>query len=207
MRIFNSKMGFTLAELVVSMAIISIMAAILLGSRNQYNERLALKNETYKVVLYLRQAQVYSMGVKGGGSPVTFNTSYGVHFRRDEPTQFRFFTDQNGDGKFPNDNSEINEIISLSNNVTFDMNMPKMGCTTKNGAIWRCYGPQGGLRQISITFKRPSSSAMIKFLTQGGDDTDPGEYNPPITIYLKSQTGLGSSIKVDSTGVVAVVGI
>ncbi|MEK9185548.1 MAG: type II secretion system protein [Patescibacteria group bacterium] len=194
MKIENSKLkinfGFTLAELVVSMAIISIMAAVLLGNRNQYSERLILKNETYNTVLYLRQAQVYSLGVKAGGSPAIFNTSYGALFNMAESNQFKFFTDANFDGKFQT--SEINNNISLKDGVVLQKVCMAATCSP------------GSLSKIAVTFKRPNSAAILKGLNSSDDDLG---LSPPTAIYLISKTGLISTIKVDTSGGISIIGI
>lgn len=198
MKFSTSNSGFTLAELVVSIFIISVVATILLGNRNQYNERLILKNETYRVTLFVRQAQVYSLGVKAGGSPATFNTSYGVHFDTNNTNQFIFFTDENADSKFQS--AEANEIILFQNGITI-----QKVCLLLPSENPKCSTDDVNVRKMVITFKRPDSAAVVKVLNNG--DNEISALNPPATIYLISKTGLISSIKVDSTGVIAVLGI
>jgi prepilin-type N-terminal cleavage/methylation domain-containing protein len=188
--------GFTLVEMLVTLSIIAILATVFLGNRTNYSERLSLKNQTYIVALALRQAQVYSLGVKGNGSPATFNTSYGVHFDSAYPSnEFRFFTDQNGNGAF--DSVEPSETMILANGVILS------SVCGNNGA--NCYSTSGSFKKMSITFKRPQSAAIIKFMTNGGTKT-PG-VNPPAVINLRSQTGILSSIKVESTGGISIQGI
>ena len=180
------------------MAIISIMAAMLLGNRNQYSELLILKNETYKAVLFVRQAQVYSLGVKAGGSSSTFNTSYGVYFDTSAVSQFKFFTDENGNGKW--DTGEANENVPLQNGVEI-----QKICLELN-QLDKCYPiGTGQVRKAVITFKRPSAEAIVKGLNTADNVIPP--LTAPAFIFLKSKTGLISSITVDSTGVIAVVGI
>jgi len=198
MKFPTSKSGFTLTELVVSIAIISVIATILLGSRNQYSERLILKNETYNSILYIRQAQVYSLGVKASGSPATFNTSYGIYFEISYPNQFIFFTDENADGKFQS--TEANEIILLKNGITIQ----KL-CLYLPPGTEECYPPGGGLRKVAVTFRRPNSSAKVLGLNSANNVIS--ALDPPALVYFISKSGLSSSVKVDSTGVIAVLGI
>lgn len=193
---FRKNRGFTLVELLVCISIIAVLAVVLLGNRSRYSERLILKNQTYNMALYLRQAQVYSLAVKGSGSPTTFSTSYGVHFSADNPpNQFKFFTDENGNDRF--DGGEQNEDITLSNNITIQ------SVCGNNGSD--CYATTGNFQMMSITFKRPASAARMRFMNYGGNLT--GGVNPPAVITLRSQTGLTSSIKVDSTGGISIQGI
>jgi prepilin-type N-terminal cleavage/methylation domain-containing protein len=200
LKIKNSNQGFTLVELLVCISIITVLAAVLLGNRSRYSERLILKNQTYNMALYLRQAQVYSLGVKGSGSPTTFNTPYGVYFENTVTNQFIFFTDENTDGKFQT--TETNEVVPLSNGVSIQK---ICGMEDDEDDEEKCGNP---LKRITVTFKRPSPAALIRFLNNvgvnGGNDIN--SIYPPAIIYLVSQTGLVSSTTISASGAISIQG-
>ncbi len=197
-----NKRGFTLMEMLIVLGIIVVIFTVLLTSNKKYSEKLNLKNQTYNALLMLRQAQVYSLGVKAGGTPATFNASYGVSFNMSSPGQFVFFTDENNNGKYEGpgcqgecgDNEQAS-VYPLLNNVTI-----QKVCGIYNNSE-QC-SPQSSLQNVDITFKRPRSEASIKFIkTDGSFDLT---LLPPATVYFISQTGLISSIKVDATGGVSI---
>ena len=189
-----SKRGFTLVELIVSIALITVLSGILLGSRRQFADKLNLKNQTYNVVLAVRQAQVESLAVKPTGSPQNFAASYGVHFDSGYATNiFKYFTDSNLNGRF--DNGEPNQDVTLLNVVV------RQNVCGNNGSS--CFG--GNFTQMSVTFRRPSATSRIRFMNNGGNDSN--GVNPPAIIYLVSPAGAVSSVKVESTGSVSVQGL
>lgn len=197
----DPRRGFTLAEMVVVLSIISIMAVIILGNRNQYTERLSLKSETYKTSLYIRQAQVNSLNVKGftkGPNPTNFGASYGVHFDADYPNdEFKFFADENNNGRLddPLENTSNSETAKLSNGVVIS------SVCGNNGAT--CFG--GSFNEMSIVFKRPESVARIRFMDGSGNNI--AGINPPATINLRSKNGINSTIKIDASGGISILGI
>src|SRR3989344_86221 len=88
--LFKSHRGFTLVEMIVVLSLISLILAVILGSQSKYSDRINVKNHAYKVDRFVRQAQVYSRGVKStsGAGISDFNTSYGVSFQTTAPNSF-----------------------------------------------------------------------------------------------------------------------
>jgi prepilin-type N-terminal cleavage/methylation domain-containing protein len=63
----NFLIAFTLIELLVSISVLAMIAAISVSSYPQFSEQLGVTTETYKVLSYMREAQVY--GVSGYTDP------------------------------------------------------------------------------------------------------------------------------------------
>lgn len=96
------KKGFTVIELIVSIAIIAILAGIVLVSMNKYRQKEILKANTSTVVAVLREAQAKTLVAEG-------DSTYGVHFDDNQAVIFV--------GDTYNDSSGSNEIFYLSNLV------------------------------------------------------------------------------------------
>lgn len=185
--------GFTLIEMVVVITIITLMLSIFLGNRSQYTDKLNLKNQAYNLLTYIRQAQVYSLGVRnysGSGTQV-FGNSYGVAINMASPSIFTYFIDNNGNGKFDGGLEQI-ENPQLGQGVVVNR-----VCGTQSGSE-NC----SGIQEIDITFKRPNPTAIIQFLNNGGNPI--GSRAAPARIYLHSPAGLELSVIVDSTGQISI---
>jgi prepilin-type N-terminal cleavage/methylation domain-containing protein len=53
--------AFTLVELLVTMSIISILAAMSISAYPKFSEQMALTSETYKILAYFRETQVFGV--------------------------------------------------------------------------------------------------------------------------------------------------
>ncbi|MEN9337974.1 MAG: hypothetical protein RIQ41_288 [Candidatus Parcubacteria bacterium] len=82
--------GFTLIELVVSMGILFLLAAILLANYPETAVRLTLANTTQKLSLMVREAQIRGSAVDSVNSSLG---GYGVFISLASPTSFLLFGD------------------------------------------------------------------------------------------------------------------
>jgi prepilin-type N-terminal cleavage/methylation domain-containing protein len=185
---FNRKKGFTLIELMVVVALTTIMASIFIMGRNQYNDRLILKNQAYAVAGLIRQAQGYSLGVRADAGQ--FGVSYGVSVSRDNPSQVIFFADRNRNGDY--DLGESIETYTMPNGVQM-VNLCGYAGSSQN-----CVS----INTINITFNRPDPTAVIRFITNSGSQV--AGRNPPAMIYVEASNGLGMVVSTDSTGQVSI---
>ena len=192
--------GFTLVELVVVMSIAVIMITTLVVQQNKWNDSLTVNTQAYELALMIRQAQIYSLGVResapGSGN---FDIGYGVYFDSNN-SRYIYFADKNGDKKY-NAGEEI-EIKTLTNGVTVDR-----FCGVKDvGQLDdKCSSGSGNVAYLNISFFRPEPKANILLLNNRGNQS--GNTIPPATIYLKSLGGNQYSVKVEANGQVSVTQI
>lgn len=89
--------GFTLIELIVTMAVLLVITTISLAGYPEFNQRVALKKTVQEIALVIRQAQAYGLGVKEYEPGSGVYPGYGVKFNLAEPAKFVLFADLNDD--------------------------------------------------------------------------------------------------------------
>jgi prepilin-type N-terminal cleavage/methylation domain-containing protein len=195
------KRGFTLVELMVVITIVTIITTAVVVQQNSWNDSLVVSTQAYELALMIRQAQIYSLGVREdvAGSGDKFNVGYGVHFDSTK-TRYIFFADRDSGGganeKYDSSPNEAVETKTFTRGVTIDRI-----CGIKGGGE-NCSNP---LSKIDISFFRPDTKANISFLN-GGGNAAPG-FGPPATIYLKSPGGKQYKVKVETNGQISVTPI
>ena len=97
--ISRRKKGFTIVELVVSIAIFALMTALVVSRYGSFNQNTLLTNMAYDLALTVRTAQTYGLSVKSADATSNnFAAAYGVHFDLKSPTTFTLFIDENKNG-------------------------------------------------------------------------------------------------------------
>lgn len=205
MIIFNFRKGFTLVELMVSLAIFAFMTAFLVAKYSNFNQGILLTNLAYDVALTLRNAQSYGLNVKskpeGGASYSTnFDYPYGVHFdKRDtkegtnEPvlsnTQMIFFADLDYA-------AYGGKVLSPSDSIISTYNI-KGGSHVSDVCVGTSENSCDSMRVLDISFMRPNPNAIITA------DSQNITY-PYAMITVQSSSGLTKKIVVRSTGQISV---
>ena len=145
--------GFTVVELLVTMAILLLFSGIGLSQYRAFSLNSDFANTGENIVFALREAQVYGAGGKrtdgaGCGTPVSlFNCAYGVNFVNGSGS-YNFFVDTNGNSVM--DAGESIQTILLGSGAT----ITSLLCVRPSST-----GPC--VNYASITFKRPSPDALI----------------------------------------------
>jgi prepilin-type N-terminal cleavage/methylation domain-containing protein len=149
--------GFTIIELVVSVAIFAFMTAFLLAKYGNFNENILLTNVAYDVALAVRTAQTYGLNVKSTPNSVTgerfstqFGFNYGIHFDK-SATKLTFFADGDNNNYYTASSADV--LIAdytLPNGITISDTVTGDGGTGNSSAT-----------PLDITFKRPSPDANI----------------------------------------------
>lgn len=111
---FNQRKagGFTLIELMVTLAIFVMMTTVVLGNYPKFNNKIALEMLAQNMALSIREAQVYGISVRATNvNSSKLSPSYGMHFIGPTYTSFAqtsgqnkrqyvLFSDGNGNKKF-----------------------------------------------------------------------------------------------------------
>lgn len=143
--------GFTLAELLIVLAVMTTITSMVLANYKDYGVNARFANAAENIVLSLRQAQIYGVGVKANsaacGGLTAFDCAYGVYFSRATPGQLILFVDTNNNNRY--DAGEALQTVTWLSPIAIN----NVGC---NGAA-DC----GGSNIVSVTFRRPNPSAVI----------------------------------------------
>lgn len=206
--------GFTLTELLVVLAIITIITSAVLTSQSSFNKTLILANTAYDIALTIRSAETIGLGSRVTG--VSANAGYGLSFQKARPGSFTLFSDTYpapsttsvchpiADVAAPNakpgncsyesaQNEKVVEYL-LGNGITVSD-----FCAYALGS-WTCTyahdGYSGGLSVLDIVFARPNPEPFISVN---------GSYSAafPITaacLTITSPQGGGHFISVGSSG-------
>lgn len=140
--------GFTLVEVLVSLGIFAVLTGVVLSNYRGYNTNALFANASEDIVLALRQAQVYGVGVKGVGS--SFTTPYGVLFE-EGTSSISIFADSNSDGIYKPSDDLVIETINWPSNIKIRKN-PDEGLACDGGTT----------PNLWVTFRRPNPDAFIK---------------------------------------------
>lgn len=172
--VLSKSKGFTLIELMVVFAIISVVTSVVITNQSSFNKTFILANTAYDIALALRSAESYGLGSRAIGG--TVNAGYGLHFQRGTNDSFTFFADKHplislnchqiSDSSAPNaqpgncryDSAQGEKINSyaLGNGITIS----DFCAYTSSG--WSCAYAQGGeLTSLDIVFARPNPEPFM----------------------------------------------
>lgn len=200
----NTRGGFTLIELVVTISIFVLLSTVALVNFRQVDNSLVLQNVAHQVALVVRKAQISGISVQGinsGGS--TIFPSYGVNFDKSSSgsppknTGFILFADlPTGFG-----NGVFNGVVCPGAIVLGDECVQRY-TLAQDYTIKELRGdkkttpPGTSLTRLDISFTRPNPDALIigNSTTQYSD----GE------IVIQSRLGKTKTIVIWKTGQISI---
>lgn len=141
------KTGFTLIEMLVSVSIVVIFSTIILANQRRFESSLTTKSLAYEIALVFRQAQVFSLAVRGSGS--SFEVAHGVHFDRSTPDAFFLYVDENDNARYDSGTDTIVERFSL-----------RGGGQIADLCV-ESVSPRCALESLDVVYERPDPDANI----------------------------------------------
>jgi prepilin-type N-terminal cleavage/methylation domain-containing protein len=162
MQDLRKSRGFTLIELVVSIAIFAVMTALVVARYGTFNQNTLLTNVAYDMALTVRTAQSYGLSVKSSDSASnSFGAAYGVHLDMSKPTKFTLFADTNKNGYYDPTSPGIDQPITTYT-LTSGVTISKICLAVTQSS---CQSPSPNLLTSSdaldITFRRPNPDAIL----------------------------------------------
>jgi len=206
----NQTQGFTLAELVVSIAIMMGIIAMVLTNQNTYTEGTSLKNLANNIGLSLRQAQIYGISVKALPNTEDFSSAYGIDFNITSGigsnAMYLFFADRGVQDGYYNYTGNWADCPTggasecLQNMTTSTGNIISSLCPIDSSDSSVC---SAGVTRADITFLRPETSANIVLFGSNGGQISISGYRG-VEINLTSISGGKRSVRVYNTGQISV---
>ena len=153
----SSQGGFSLLEVLISLAIIVIIVSVSLVRYEAFNSEVILRSQAYEVALSIREAQVQTVGALGEGGG--FREEYGVYFDVTTPDRYLFFIDNGGSEPVMYDEGEeINPVLYLDTRYTISRI-----CVNSCSAV---------VDDLSVYFIRPDFDAHFSSQTPLGTISD-----------------------------------
>jgi prepilin-type N-terminal cleavage/methylation domain-containing protein len=217
----NNNRGFTLIEMLVSIAIFIIVTAVVLAGYRKFGQNVLTTNLAYEIALSIREAQVYGMSVKETASgSLKYTAGYGVDFSlpSDPDDGIRYYTvfidndnsrfcTLNNPGELCKDGSERLKVYDLPEQSkiekicgVFDGDTNTDPTMNNDGKSEEC---DPTIVSLSMVFTRPNPEASIRAVYSDGSMS--GLYKGA-RIYISSYVGGGSKrvVEVWNTGQIAV---
>ncbi len=177
------QQGFTLVELLVSIAIFSVITTVAVFGNAQFNGSVLLTNLAYEIALSIRQAQYYGISVRQNSS-ASFNSGYGVDFKTSSPAAYTLFEDKSGGSA---------NVFDSGDPIVQNYTIAK---GNKTGKI--CVDGNCSHTTIDISFIRPNPDAYITA------DGATGTFFGKAEICVVSPQSLKRKITIESTGQISV---
>lgn len=200
--------AFTIIELLVSVAIFTMMTALVVAKYGNFNQSVLLTNLAYDVALTIRTAQTYGLSVKSSdNSSSQFLHGYGVRFDTDsitsEPTlgvknnqEIVFFADINDSLTFNSGDTPISRYAIKRGAIISGICVSGVGCTPLSNSP--------SPHHIDIIFKRPDPNAKICLDNSGVGQCAVASTYPYVEITVQGTDGSIRVVTVRENGQIAV---
>ena len=188
-RSLDTSRGFTLVELLVSMAVMLIILSGSLLRYNSFDSEILLKTLAYDVALSVRQAQSYSLNVLG--TTGVFDSPYGVSFTPDSKDYVLFL--YGGEEDRPRYDGDASVLDSFRLSRQFEITNV---CVTRSGTEY-CIASR-----VDVSFRRPEFTAL--FYVEGYSEVQNAQIEK-MRITIESPNGGPSGVvEIGYTGYITV---
>jgi prepilin-type N-terminal cleavage/methylation domain-containing protein len=216
MAIKRAQAGVTLIELIVVIAIFTVVSGVLMFNYSDFNTNVSIRNLAQEIALSVRKAQTYATSVQSIDAAKISTTTYpayGISFRTDttaEPSdrmsdmrQFILFAD------IPRNNGptgdRLYEYIDTCGTPSEDNEcVESFNITSADRIVAICTDLDGGkcdAEEVNVMFKRPSPDADICVVQSGACQDPLPSY---VKIKVESPKGIQKVISVWNTGQISV---
>lgn len=141
----KNQRGFSLIELLVTLAISTVIAGAILVRFDAFDSVVVLKSIAYEVALTVREAQVYAVSAAGDSSG-TFRTPYGVAFSTAAPQQYILFEDSNDNGVYDSGGDTTVTTYTMNGKYAIEDLCSDSSC---------------GRSALSVIFRRPEFDPIV----------------------------------------------
>lgn len=164
---FGMNRGFTIIELLISIAIFVAMTALVVAKYGNFNQSTLLTDTAYDIALVMRLAQTYGLSVKNAGaiSP-NFNFPYGVSFDDSGATSCGTFTSNETNFVLFADSYPLNAPDGIC--ASTDTGVSKYAITRGAKIVSMCTGSDqtacrasGTVTKLNVSYQRPNPDAVI----------------------------------------------
>lgn len=200
-----ASLGFTLAELIVVIAIFGIIMSIALANQQQLNNNLLITNLAYEIGLVARETQAYGIGVRAQATAKAtddFQGGFGMNITLDPTThtaeQVIVFKDNNNNKRYDG----MSEFFSVYPFTNQRGNKITVLCAEHYvSATSPCIrGVSSSVNELNIVFKRPNPEASFTAVHENGSTVTPAPGGPA---YIIVNTPAGKNcraIVIETTG-------
>ena len=203
--------GFTLVELVVSIAIMMLIAAVVISSQRTSSDQAQLRNAAQYFSLDLREAQVFGLSVRefSPNGVSSFTIPYGLHFQvsgqNDQGKTYIQYADWNPkDGMYSSGICNPGPTSECINRVAWPANIG-VGpiCIIPLSGANVCSSGATGPYFVDVTFTRPSPvPSFVIFDRTGGPVSTAGIKG--LSVMLTMPSGISKTVTIYTTGQISV---
>lgn len=199
----SSTAGFSLVELLVTIAVMGMVAGMVFTQRASFSQSISLKNVTQEIAVAIRQAQVYGTASRGSGLNDDYQDfTYGMYFDTDDAfvgdaplnQQFRMFRDDDGDDG--DEGYESGDTLIEAYQLPSNMRVLYL-CL--NGTFGDTSCSSDDRNHLVIRFSRPHPDAVLT--NKNGDDFS---HDTAVIVVEEIDSGNQRKVIIQSSGYITV---
>jgi len=200
----NHQAGMSYIELIVVLAIFSVLTSIVLFDYGSFQEKIEIRNLSSDIASKIVEAQKSSLSGKLPPTaqqtlitfPLTWKPSYGFYVdKATDNKSFIYFADADQNG-------ELDNATCVGVGECLDKIAITQGNFIDTIDVFYLDSSTASLDDITITFKRPNSTAIIKSTTAIASNVDyveitltsPKSLSGAIRVYLSGRIQVNSSV-------------